>query len=98
MLFLITREAYGKLSTPPVTRLVDKVVVKGKTLPLELLEVKHSFSPANFEEIARQYASAFAAYERGEFGQAEREFVALEQDKPSALMAERCRELTADPP
>ena len=96
VLFLITREAYGKLSTPPLTRLVDKVVVKGKTLPLELLEVKHSFSPANFEEIARQYASAFADYERGEFAQAEREFVALEreeQDKPSALMAERCREL-----
>ena len=92
VLFLITREAFGKLSTPPLTRLIDKVVVKGKTLPLELLEVQHSFSPANFGEIARQYASAFADYERGEFALAERKFVSLEQDKPSALMAERCRE------
>ncbi len=45
--------------------------------------------------------AAFADYERGEFAEAERKFAALrddEQDKPSALMAERCRELRADPP
>jgi adenylate cyclase len=101
VLFLITREAYAKLSAPPLTRLVDKVVVKGKTLPLELLEVKHPFSPANFEGIARLYDLAFADYERGDFTEAERKFSALvreEQDKAGALMAERCLELTADPP
>jgi class 3 adenylate cyclase/CHASE2 domain-containing sensor protein len=101
VLFLITREAYAKLSTPPLARLVDKVVVKGKTLALELLEVKHPFSPANFEEMARLYDSAFADYERGDFNEAERKFSALHrgaQDKPSALMAERCRELVAAPP
>jgi adenylate cyclase len=101
VLFLITREAYAKLSDPPVTRLVDKALVKGKSLPLELFEVKHSFSPANFEEIAQGYNAAFAAYERGDFVEAERKFAALhdeEQDQPSALMAERCRELAAEPP
>ena len=77
VLFLITREAYGKLSAPPLTRLIDKVVVKGKTLPLELLEVKHPFSPDQFEEIASRYGSAFADYERGEFGEAERKFAVL---------------------
>ena len=29
VLFLITREAYAQLSDPPLTRLVDKVIVKG---------------------------------------------------------------------
>jgi adenylate cyclase len=101
VLFLITREAYAKLSAPPITRLVDKVLVKGKTLPLELFEVKHSFSPANFEEIAQRYNAAFTKYEGGDFIEAELKFAALrveEQDQPSALMAERCRELAADPP
>ena len=101
VLFLITREAYAKLSDPPLTRLADKVLVKGKTRPLELLEVKHTFSPSNFDEIVRRYNAAFADYERGDFIEAEREFAALhekEQDKPSAVLAERCRELTAEPP
>jgi adenylate cyclase len=101
VLFLITREAYAKLSGPPVTRLVDKVLVQGKTQPLELFEIRHSFSPANFEEITRRYTAAFTDYERGHFVEAEHKFAALhvaEQDQPSALMAERCRELAADPP
>ncbi|HMG05136.1 MAG TPA: adenylate/guanylate cyclase domain-containing protein, partial [Chthoniobacterales bacterium] len=101
VLFLITREAYGKLSAPPLTRLVDKVLVKGKSLPLELLEVRHPFSPDHFEKIAERYNSAFNDYESGGFADAERKFAALrdeEHDKPSALMAERSRELMADPP
>jgi adenylate cyclase len=101
VLFLITREAYAKLSAPPLTRLVDRVVVKGKTLPLELLEVKRPFGPVHFEEIARRYGSAFVDYERGDFSKAQEAFAALhreEQDKPSALMMDRCRELIADPP
>jgi len=101
VLFLITREAYAKLSTPPLTRSVDKVLAKGKTLPLELLEVRHPFSPNRFEEIAERYNAAFVDYERGNFLDAERKFGALSgdaQDKPSALMAERCGSLKANPP
>ncbi len=99
VLFLMTREAYTRISAPPLTRLIDKVVVKGKTVPLELLEVKHSFSPEGFDGITSRYDSAFADYERGDFREAERKFSALHpEDKPSMLMAERCRELAADPP
>jgi adenylate cyclase len=101
ILFLITREAYAKISTPPLTRLIDKVLVKGKTLPLELLEVRHPFSPDGFEEIAERYNAAFIDYERGDFAGAERKFAALHdetKDPPSALMAERCRELRASLP
>jgi class 3 adenylate cyclase/CHASE2 domain-containing sensor protein len=101
VLFLITREAFVQLSKPPLTRLVDKVLVKGTTKPLELLEVKHPFSSQDFEEIVTRYDSAFAEYERGNFIAAEQAFAALageKQDKPSALMVERCRELAGDPP
>jgi class 3 adenylate cyclase/CHASE2 domain-containing sensor protein len=101
VLFLITREAYAKISAAPLTRSIDKVLVKGKTLPLELLEVKHPFSPDRFEEIAERYNAAFIDYERGDFAGAERKFVALHnetKDPPSALMAERCCELRANPP
>ena len=97
-LFLITREAYDKLSQPPVTRLVDRALVKGKTLPLELFEVKHPFSPENFQDIATRYNAAFADYERGDFQIAAEKFAALrdqDKDKPSAIMAERCAELFA---
>jgi hypothetical protein len=69
--------------------------------PLELLEVRHPFSPDRFEEIAARYNAAFLDYERGEFGQAEGVFGALgdeEHDKPGALMAARCRELISAPP
>src|SRR3979409_1753849 len=74
VLFLITRQAYAKLSAPPLTRLVDKVLAKGKTLPLGVLGVRHPFSPDRFEEIAERYNGAFVDYERGNFPEAERKF------------------------
>jgi adenylate cyclase len=101
VLFLITREAYARLSVPPTVRLIDKAIVKGKSVPLELLEVKHPHSPDHFDETLERYNAAFAEYERGAFEKAEQMFAALRderQDKPSALMAERCRELIIDPP
>jgi class 3 adenylate cyclase/CHASE2 domain-containing sensor protein len=101
VLFLITREAYSKLSSPPFVRVIDKALVKGKTVPLELLEVRHPFSPESFDEIVQRYNIAFQLYERGDFAAAQRSFGALHQehqDKPSELMAERCRELAMDPP
>ena len=80
---------------------MDKVLVKGKTLPLELLEVRHPFSLDRFEEVAERYNAAFLDYERGDFAEAKRKFAALHdevQDNPSALMAERCGELRGSPP
>jgi len=81
--------------------LVDKVLVKGKTRPLELLEVRHPSSLDKFEEVTQRYNIAFVEYERGDFGEAERKFALLRedtQDKPSMLLAERCRELKSNPP
>jgi adenylate cyclase len=101
VLFLITRECYSRLTAPPITRVIDKALVKGKTLPLELLEVKHPFSSERFEEVAGQYTVAFAIYEQGDFTPAADKFAKLweeHNDPPSRLMMERCRELGGNPP
>jgi class 3 adenylate cyclase/CHASE2 domain-containing sensor protein len=101
VLLLVTRETYSRLSNPPTTRVIDKVIVLGKSIPLELLELRHPFSGPNFEEIASQYNAAFEQYGRGAFAEAEKNFAALavqENDRPSKLMAQRCRELSSEPP
>jgi class 3 adenylate cyclase/CHASE2 domain-containing sensor protein len=101
VLFLITREAYARLSEPPKVRLIDKAIVKGKTTPLELFEVKHAHSPDHFDETLERYNAAFTEYERGNFRGAEAMFAALRDergDKPSEVMAERNHELAAAPP
>src|SRR5437868_6914909 len=71
VLFLITREAYAKLSASPKVRLIDKAIVKGKSTPLELLEIKHAHSPEHFDDTLERYSAAFASYERGDFRGAE---------------------------
>jgi class 3 adenylate cyclase/CHASE2 domain-containing sensor protein len=101
VLLLITRETYSRLTNPPFARVVDRVIVLGKSIPLELLEVRHPFSRSNFEEIATRYNAAFEEYGRGAFAEAEKKFACLaaqENDRPSRLMAERCRELSRQPP
>lgn len=98
-LMLTTREFCKRLSQLPEVRVIDRVVVKGKSVPLELIELRHKYSPKNFQEIARSYGEAFSRYEGGEFEEALRLFRLLgESDKPSAVLADRCAELAAHPP
>ena len=99
VLMLATREFCNRLNQPPDLRIIDRVVVKGKSVPLELIELQHKFSPENFGEIARNYSEAFALYERGKFSEAERIFRLLSNsDKPSALLTQRCAEFAVHPP
>jgi len=99
VLALATREVFEKVSQRPESRVIDRVIVKGKSVPLELIEVRHKFSPENFQEIATKYAEAFSLYEEGKFNAAERMFRALaECDKPSRVLAARCVELCVHPP
>jgi class 3 adenylate cyclase/CHASE2 domain-containing sensor protein len=99
VLALATREFCNRLSHPPDLRIIDRVVVKGKSVPLELIELRHTLSPENFQEIANSYAAAFACYQEGKFGEASRLFGSLrESDKPSRVMAERCADFAAHPP
>ena len=98
VLMLTTREFCNRLIQPPDFRIIDRVVVKGKSVPLELIELRHKSSPENFQEIAKSYAEGFARYQEGKFGEASRLFGLLSgSDKPSRVMAERCVDLAAHP-
>jgi hypothetical protein len=75
--------------------------VKGKNMPIEILEVSHSSKTTKFEEIAGKYAEAFAEYRKGHFEKAERLFTWLaevENDAPSLVLKRRCAELRVNPP
>ncbi len=99
VLLILTREAHAKLSAPPPARVLDRVIVKGRSTALELLEVPHPCSPVGFPEMAAHYAEAFALYQRGAFAEAATRFgVLAAADRPSALLAERCRAFAASPP
>src|SRR5207247_290668 len=99
VLALATREVHERLTSPPHSRLIDRVIVRGKRTPLELFELRHKFGPENFQEIATKYGEAFSLYEEGKFNAAERMFRALaECDKPSRVLAARCVELCVHPP
>lgn len=99
VLALATREVHERLKSPPQSRLIDRVLVRGKRASLELFELRHKFSSKNFQEIATKYAEAFALYEEGKFDAAERVFRELaEDDKPSRVLAARCAELSVHTP
>ena len=94
--FLMTRPAYQYLNDPPCCRIIDQVVVKGRTTPLEIIEPKHGFSPPNFDSLCARYAQAFKLYQAGDFGSAIKQFTLLvdnDSDNPSRTMAARCQAL-----
>src|SRR6202011_4369692 len=56
VLMLTTREFCNRLRQQPELRIIDRVVVKGKSVPLELIELRHKMSPEDFQEIVKGYA------------------------------------------
>ena len=99
VLFLMTRKVLSQLSNKPEHRLLDRVIVKGKMTPLDLIEVRHKFSPQNFTQLSERYGTAFECYQRGDFAEAECRFRELaDLSKPSRLMADRCALLLRHPP
>jgi adenylate cyclase len=101
VLLLMTREVYVDLSERVAARLLDRVIVKGKSTPLELLEICHPFSAENFGKIGERYDEAFRLYQQGRFADAGRIFSELankNSDQPSLVMAKRCMELDRKSP
>jgi len=96
--FLVTRELFDTLSNPPPHRVLDRVIVKGKSVAVELIELCNPRSPGNFQEISAFYSAAFAQYQQANFAPAARLFAAIANDPPSHLLAERCQALEKTPP
>jgi len=96
-----------------VYRLLDRIVVQGRTLPVEVYEVvetKDLVADSTFECLDR-YAAALSAYIEADWERALEAFVAasplefLQPDpsqgiatNPSLVMAHRCRNLLKSPP
>ncbi len=98
---LVSRECFVKLTRPGLHRLLDRVIVKGKSTPVELLEIENPRTPPNYAELVRVWDGAFADYTAGQFAAARPVFAQLAEqfhDGPSQLMVHRCDELTAYPP
>jgi adenylate cyclase len=97
---IITREVVDKakaVKKPPI-RFLDRIRVKGKIKPLEMFEVLIEPTEKKME-LVKIYERAWRKYEGGEFAEAAAMLDELkDSDKPSRVLAERCRELIASPP
>jgi adenylate cyclase len=80
-------------------RLIDRVAVKGKAQAVEVYELLGRAGEALAKgDVARRYEEAFAAYTRREFAAAIQTLEPQADDKPSAVLLGRCRQLAAAPP
>jgi len=98
---LVTRNTFAQFSTQTTRRLVDRVIVKGKTEPVELFECQNPCTTANYSDLCARYKEAYDEYFFGRFAPARIQFQALAQefsDGPSNALAARCAELAANPP
>ena len=101
VLLLITRNAIAALENQDVHRLVDRVIVKGKSEPVELFELQNPCSHPQFKEICRRYKAAYDHYHFARFDQALllfRILVTEFSDGPSGVMVLRCEEFLQNPP
>jgi adenylate cyclase len=98
---LVSRECFAQLTNPAPHRLLDRVIVKGKSTPVELFEIENPRTPPNYGELVSAWNAAFADYTAGKFAEARPVFAKLAEqfnDGPSKLMVHRCDELIAYPP
>lgn len=98
---LVSRECFTHLTNPATHRQLDRVIVKGKSTPVELFEIENPRTPPNYGELVKDWDAAFADYSAGKFAEARPVFAKLAEqfnDGPSKLMVHRCDELTAYPP
>jgi adenylate cyclase len=98
---LVTRDAFAQLSAQSTHRLVDRVIVKGKSEPVELFECENPCSPPNYAELCARYKEAYDEYHFGRFAEAQMQFEKLAKDfsdGASRTLAARCAELITHSP
>ncbi len=98
---LVSGEALAGFTRPIARRLVDRVIVKGKSAPVELFECENPCVSGDFAGLCERYSQAYDDYSAGRFTAAGALFekqVAEFNDGPSRVLAERCAILAATPP
>jgi adenylate cyclase len=79
-------------------RVLDRVVVKGKTAGLVIYELIAEGSSAARSDRVERYEQAFALYQRSEFKGALMLLARQPDDPPSAVLARRCQDFVTHPP
>jgi len=64
---LISRETFAQLAQQGARRLIDRIIVKGKSTPVELFERENVCAPKNYTELCRRYKAAYDEYFFGHF-------------------------------
>jgi len=98
---LVTRDAFAHFSVQGRYRLIDRVIVKGKSEPVELFECENPCTPSNYPDICARYKQAFSEYHLGRFEVAQKQFAELAaecSDGASKTLSARCAELLQHPP
>jgi adenylate cyclase len=98
---LLSRDVFAHTDPQMRRRLVDRVIVKGKTEPVELFEVANPCTPPNFATLTERYEAAYDEYFFGRFATAGELFEKVGSefdDGASRCLAARCFELMRHPP
>jgi adenylate cyclase len=89
---LATEETIKGIDDPElIFRLVDRVIVKGKSKPIRLYQPLRKTEKN--EKLKELYETGFKAYEKGDFKTAKKQWLSLKNDPTSQLMIERLSEL-----
>ncbi len=98
---IVTRDAFAQFSPQFKRRLLDRVIVKGKSEPVELYECENPCTPTDYSGLCARYKIAYDEYFFGRFAEAKKLFDALVvefSDGASKTLSARCAELIAHPP
>jgi len=98
---LVSRETFDQFTNPGLHRLIDRVIVKGKSEPVELLECENPCTTSNYRELCEAYEKTYEVYAQGHFAEAIVQFDALVarfSDGASRTLSARCSILAAAPP
>jgi adenylate cyclase len=98
---LISGDTFEQLESKGIRRLVDRVIVKGKTEAVELFERENPCTGSNYNVLCERYTIAYDTYVAGQFPNAKALFDKLVEefaDGPSRVLAARCSRLIASPP
>jgi adenylate cyclase len=98
---LVSCDVLNELKNPGMHRMIDRVIVKGKSDPIQLFECENPCTPSHYLELCEAYAKAYEVYTVGRFEEARPLFDALVvkyDDKASQVLSEHCVELAAAPP
>ena len=98
---LLSRQTFARFNGQDACRrLVDRVIVKGKSGPVELFECQNPCTPENYAELCERYRAAYDLYFFAHFDEARIRFEGIEaefNDGPSRRMVVRCAELAVAP-